>query len=294
MITETYKNVAQTAKDVRDFIRGNGYLPEIITLPTGTRVGRSSFLHLMSVAICQIKDNVQNVPIGCRVLPQPPQTNDNVKQGSQWLLKDYVNVASATFLFIEGNGYAPTNNNTLKHGTLSFYGLIWTFSRILAFYHENKYLPNYAVLENKFKTPTKSQRWQDLESALGKQFNTAEQLAQILQKHPDYEYYYNDMKTPSQTLAALKVAGGAGVNCVDISQVVMYVLKDMGYSNVNIWRGTFNCGGHVWVTYGPDSKVFDAAGMMKYGYGIGRYMCSGSPWDLNKNPAWALSDDGIT
>jgi hypothetical protein len=143
-------------------------------------------------------------------------------------------------------------------------------------------------------TPSKSAFHLKVESALGKTFNTADELANILRNHPDYQYYYNDMKTPDQTLAALKVVGGAGANCVDISQVIMRVLRDMKYSNVNIWRGTFKCGGHVWVTYGSDNKIFDAAGMMKYGYPIGRYMCSGSPWDLNKNPAWLLSDDAKT
>lgn len=133
-----------------------------------------------------------------------------------------------------------------------------------------------------------------LRSALGSNFTNDKELAKAFQNHPDYEYYLNDKKDEDEELAALKVVGGAGVNCVDVSQVVRKALIALGFKNVNIWRGKFKCGGHIWVTYGSNNTVFDAAGMMKWGYGIGKYMCSGTPTELVKNPAWLLSDDGRT
>lgn len=290
--TKTIPEVGKASVDVRNFIRGNGYLPELITVG-GLQVNRASFLRMVCASILELtKPKDKQLNILTDTYPNPNQKTDNVQDKAQLQKQDYLELANAINTFIKGNGYAPELYTT-RYGQLSFYGVVWTMSRILAWYYENKALPNYVTLYNTFKQK-KGETWLQLEQSLGKQFNTPEELANILRNHPDYEYYYNDMKTPSQTLAALKVVGKPGANCVDVSQVVMKVLKEMGESNVNILRGTFKCGGHVWVTYGPNNTVFDAAGMMKYGYPIGRYMCSGTPWDVQKNPSWAVHDDGVT
>ncbi len=290
MTTKTITEVGKASVDVRDFIWGNGYLPELITI-NGLQVNRASFLRMVCASIVEISTGrMQNILTD--PYPNPQQKTDNVQDKAQLMKQDYLELADEINTFIRGNGRCPELYTT-RYGQLSFYGVIWTMSRILAFYHENEYLPNYVTLYNTFKN-RKGPTWLQLEQSLGKQFNNPTELSNILRNHPDYEYYYNDMKTPSQTLAALKVIGKPGANCVDISQVVMKVLQEMGETNVNILRGTFKCGGHVWVTYGPKNTVFDAAGMMKYGYGIGRYMCSGTPWDVQKNPEWLVNDDAKT
>jgi hypothetical protein len=162
--------------------------------------------------------------------------------------------------------------------------------RIQKFHKDNGRKPNHVTIN----TIPKSNLWLRLEKALKQVFNNPEEMAKAFQKHPDYELYYNDKKTRDETLAALAKIGKPGVNCVDISQVVRQILLDMKLENVNIWRGRFQCGGHIWVTYGLNNKIFDAAGMMKWGYGIGRYMCSGKPTELVKNPVWLLNDDART
>jgi hypothetical protein len=162
--------------------------------------------------------------------------------------------------------------------------------RIQKFQKANGRKPNHVTIN----TIQKSNLWLRLEKALKQEFNNPEEMATAFQKHPDYELYYNDKKTRDETLTALTKIGKPGVNCVDISQVVRQILLDMKLGNVNIWRGRFQCGGHIWVTYGSNNKIFDAAGMMKWGYDIGKYMCSGKPTELVKNPAWLLSDDGKT
>lgn len=165
--------------------------------------------------------------------------------------------------------------------------------RVLRFKNEVGRYPNYVKIKGD-SLINKSQLWLNLEKALGKTFDNEYQLADVLRYHPDYELYFNDKKTQSQTLEALEKIGLPGANCVDLSQIIRQILIDMGHKNVNIWRGKFKCGGHVWVTYGSENIVFDGAGMMKWGYPIGKYMCSGSPSELSKNPAWLLSDDGKT
>jgi hypothetical protein len=165
--------------------------------------------------------------------------------------------------------------------------------RIQKFQKANGRKPNHVTI-NQINRIQKSNLWLRLEKALKQVFNNPEEMATAFQKHPDYELYYNDKKTRDETLTALAKIGKPGVNCVDISQVVRQILLDMKLENVNIWRGRFQCGGHIWVTYGPNNKIFDAAGMMKWGYGIGKYMCSGKPTELVKNPSWLLSDNGKT
>lgn len=147
-----------------------------------------------------------------------------------------------------------------------------------------------------YQTPVvnKSAMWLALEKSLGRQFKNPDEMAVAFQQHGDYEYYYNDKKTPTQALQDLAAIGKPGVNCVDVSQLVRVVLIDMGMKNVHIVRGDFNCGGHIWCTYGDNNRVFDAAGMMKYKIGQGQYMCSGTPTNINIDPEWLLKDDGIT
>lgn len=153
--------------------------------------------------------------------------------------------------------------------------------------------PNYVTI-TATSLISKTDLWLRLEKALGRTFINAEEMAEAFKAHPDYQYYYNDQKTAAETLEALARLGYPGVNCVDISQVVRIVLMDMKYPNVHIWRGKFGCGGHIWVTFGADNRVFDAAGMMKWKKNIGQYMCSGTPTELSKDPAWLLTDDGKT
>jgi len=165
--------------------------------------------------------------------------------------------------------------------------------RVLKFKNSVGRWPNSVLIKGD-SLVQKTELWRGLEKSLGKTFDNPEQLAEALRNHPDYEYYYNDKKTPGQTLEALARIGLPGVNCVDLGQIIRQILIDMKIPNVNIWRGRFKCGGHIWVTFGPNNTVFDGAGMMKYGYPIGKYMCSGSPTEVIKNPAWLLSDDAKT
>ena len=230
-----------------------------------------------------------------KVYADPGKQEDNTIQGNV-PRTEYLSLAQRIINYYDKYGKAPGwAVNTSLGSTMSFHNLVYMYSMILGYWFESGQIPSFAsmTLFSRPNTRTKTQRWKDLETALGRTFNNDKELAAAFQNHPDYQYYMNDKKTPTQTLAALKVVGGAGVNCVDVSQVVMYVLMDMGYGNVHICRGDFKCGGHVWVTYNG-GKVFDAAGMMKYGYPIGRYMCSGTPWNVNVDPAWAVSDDSIT
>jgi hypothetical protein len=147
--TKTITEVGKASVDVRNFINGNGYLPELITI-NGLQVNRASFLRMVCASILEIENGgMQNILTD--PYPNPSQKTDNVQDKAQLMKQDYLELANAINTFIRGNGRCPELYTT-RYGQLSFYGVIWTLSRVLAFYKENNYLPNYVILENRFKT----------------------------------------------------------------------------------------------------------------------------------------------
>lgn len=288
------------SKRVADYIETKKEMPNYVTSARDGNIKMGPFLEMTSRCIIEVLNNNLGATIEVRGIREASSSAENLKEGQlqKEAYKDYAGRV---------NEYCNSNARAIPYGQcgvgqVSWMETLFIFTKILRWFYNNKAMPNYVTVYPWSYSPkvgsssgrTKTQLWLDVENALGKSFNTPEELAAILQNHPDYEYYYNDGKKQSVAVAALKVIGKPGNNCVDISQIIRQILIDMGEENVNIWRGVFNCGGHVWVTYGSANKIFDGAGMMKYGYPIGRYMCSGQPWDLVKNPAWAVSDDGVT
>jgi hypothetical protein len=146
--TKTIQEVGKASVDVRNFIQGNKYLPELITI-SGLQVNRASFLRMVCASILEINsERMQTILTDS--YPNPSQKTDNVQDKAQLQKQDYLELANAINTFIKGNGYAPELYTT-RYGQLSFYGVIWTMSRVLAFYKENNYLPNYVILENRFQ-----------------------------------------------------------------------------------------------------------------------------------------------
>lgn len=125
-------------------------------------MNQATFLRMMSAAIDEIYkaetiENYRALNIEIKNFPNAPQEYDNVTEGAQLQKADYVALARATNLFMKGNGYTPTISGT-KYGPLSFYGIIYTFSRILSWWmydsekeNPEKTLPNFVVLKNIFK-----------------------------------------------------------------------------------------------------------------------------------------------
>jgi hypothetical protein len=139
----------------------------------------------------------------------------------------------------------------------------------------------------------KPQIWKDLEDAVGKFNNMSEFYNQLKKK--DYKYYYNDVYPQGEAIKRLKY--NKGLNCADISQL-SYALAQVMNRKPTYWRGKFNCGGHIWITLDNsdyNKNVFDGAAAFKpKQYAQGKWLCSGNPVELVKNPKWLLSDDGKT
>lgn len=154
--------------------------------------------------------------------------------------------------------------------------------------------PKHVTLHNVYKISvelTKNSTWQRMEKALGGHFSNIKEFYNLLMKK-QYKYYYNDVYP--QGVALYRLEKNLGLNCADISQLVYAVLGSMGYKPT-YWRGRFNCGGHIWVTYNSDDyrkNVFDGAAAFKK-IPLGEFLCKGLPVERVKNPAWLLRDDGV-
>lgn len=110
-----------------------------------------------------------------------------------------------------------------------------------------------------------------------------------------YGYYYNDVYTQKQSLSRLK--SKLPINCADLNQLAHAALKELNYE-VQIVRGTIKCPtvyGHVWCRVKIDGfwLNFDASAAAK-GKNLGSMICGSIQEITNINPAWAVSDDGIT
>jgi hypothetical protein len=152
-MTKTIQQVAQTSKEVRDFIKANGTLPVLINV-AGLQVNRATFLRMMSIAIVLIHENKTSTILETP-FTNPNQADDNVTTG-KWNKKDnniddYLSVAFNTNKAMITTGVCPTLTKT-PLGYLSFYGIIETFSRILGYYieHDNT-LPSFVNVKNQFK-----------------------------------------------------------------------------------------------------------------------------------------------
>ena len=116
-----------------------------------------------------------------------------------------------------------------------------------------------------------------------------------------YKYYNNDIYTLETELK--RIQQGLGLNCTDLAQLYFKAYKEHTdwTDEIQIVRGVVKCSsgksfGHVWCRVKEDGKWInvDPSAIASHGYGYGRLICNNGYTVTNINPAWAVSDDGIT
>lgn len=154
---------------------------------------------------------------------------------------------------------------------------------------------------NNTKTLTETTTSKKLGKATGINIKDHGTLYQAVLKKGKYSYYNNDIYTYTQEIN--RVCNNSGINCTDWAQLGMWTLIDMGFprDQIRIVRGVVTCSsgkgfGHVWLQlYLNGAWVnYDLSAAAAHGYGIGRLICTRGYTVTNINPAWAVSDDGIT
>lgn len=135
-------DLLQTSKEVKEFIDGNKFFPEWITIDR-EMVNRANYLKMA----CECTINIlagKRLQVESGGYLNAPTPQENVKSGK--IYKDeYKDIARRVLNFIQTKNIAP-NYATSSLGKIGFLNLIYIFARILAFYKKEGYMPNYATV----------------------------------------------------------------------------------------------------------------------------------------------------
>lgn len=286
--TISIKNVISAAKTVKTYYQNNKKLPASVTAG-GVTLTMPEFLYVLSQAIVQLgNSNTKDVAIIFGVKAPASPSGDDIN--SRQLTKaNYLTVAKNIANYINTNKQAP-NYASSAVGKIIYQELLDAFSRIVAFYGDNKnQLPTYVTVSygSGGNNPSGSglnekNTIKDLApylkatancqvgnakiksivdsvtKGLTSQRAKAEAIYNYVRDKISYSFYYNTKHGAVGTLTA-----GSG-NCVDQSHLLVAMFRTAGL-HARYVHGTckFSSGstyGHVWtqVLIGDTWTVADA------------------------------------
>lgn len=139
------KNVVAGAKTIKAYYEDHNKLPASVS-SGGVTFTMPEFLYVMSEAISNLgSSNTGNVGI-LKGVAAPGSPSGDTISSVELYKNDYITVAKNAVTFIKNNKQAPNYANSAV-GKIIYTELVDAFSRILAFYGNNKnQLPNYCVI----------------------------------------------------------------------------------------------------------------------------------------------------
>ena len=169
-ISFTISQITQSAVDVKNFVVGNAYYPELITI-NGVLVNQAQFLQLLTTATIKLnnKDNtviyLQNGIV--------PSSDRNVIAAGTLVLSKYVELAgNINTYFINHDQEGPSKMSS-SVGEINFLTLLYTYCRVLSSYQNNAlpvsvvlYKPVYITSDNIYDSATDQNRMKTLVSIL--------------------------------------------------------------------------------------------------------------------------------
>ena len=139
----TVSQINDAAARVKAYIETNHVLPNYVTIGT-TQVKMPDFLKLLTAGLLEINSgstaSITQKTVSTPVKPTESVTSGNITKAN------YIDLAKRVDAYINTNGVVPNYANSTL-GKLRYESLIYAFSRILAFYETNKYLPNYVTIK---------------------------------------------------------------------------------------------------------------------------------------------------
>ena len=137
-------NIMKEAKEVMVFIQKNKKLPKYVTIEN-KQYNTATYVYLLCEQILNLKTEAIS-PLSVNL---PPTTNgDTINEQVQ--KNDYLDMAKRIATYIKQNKQAPAYAKTLKSKKKAPYHLyVFCFSKILAYYNDNKQLPNYCIFNSK-------------------------------------------------------------------------------------------------------------------------------------------------
>ena len=139
----TVSQITDAAARVKAYIETNHKLPNYVTIGT-TQVEMPEFLKLLTAGLLQI-NNGTTTSITLKDINSAAKPSESVKSGNI-TKSDYLDLAKRVNTFIDANGALP-NYATSSLGKLNYQSLIYTFSKIMAFYKTNERLPSYVTVK---------------------------------------------------------------------------------------------------------------------------------------------------
>lgn len=148
-------DIASAANYLKEYIETNLTLPNNIVIGNSqegyTKYTIPQMLYLMSTAVERL-NNGNHDDISSIIVDAPDNPTGNLNY-SALSTRDYVYVANLTEESCYSNNKAP-NYIYAQNGDIKYETLIYMFSRVLAYYHNNGDLPAMVVLTNFLDRPT--------------------------------------------------------------------------------------------------------------------------------------------
>ncbi|OWT32564.1 hypothetical protein BGI41_07020 [Methanobrevibacter sp. 87.7] len=261
----TIDQIISAAKTAKSYYETNKKLPSTVTIGS-TKLSLAQFLYYESKAISQLNaGDLSNIAIVNNTLNEPSSPNSGDSVSNDLSKEGYVDSATRTYKFILNYNQGP-NYSTTTIGRVSYNALIEAFSRVLAYYGDNKKLPTSISIDT---TTTNSYNGNDfaannaqitalaleLTANLTSDYDKAYTLFNWVRDNIKYSYYYN-----SQQGAALTLTRGSG-NCCDQSNLLVSMCRVVGL-NVRYVHGychfTDGWYGHVLTEINVDGKWYSA------------------------------------
>ena len=282
----TVSQINDAAARVKAYIETNHRLPNYVTIGT-TQVEMPEFLKLLTAGLLQLNSG-KTSSITLQDINSAAKPTESVKSGD--INKaGYLDLAKRVNAFIDANGALPNYANS-NLGKLNYQSLVYTFSKIMAFYKTNERLPTYvtvkpwstvgssstspssgststpvpASLQQYLKSTTNCQVTNSQIQALAKSItngktSTYDKAAAIFNWVRDnigYSFYYNTKYGAVGTLS--KKTG----NCVDTAHLLIALERAAGiparYEHVNAKFTSGNWYGHVIAQVYVDGKWYNA------------------------------------
>jgi hypothetical protein len=276
----TVSQINSASARVNKYIENKHRLPKYVTIGT-SQVKMPAFLKLLTADIIQL-NNGKTTPIKLKNVKTPSKTTESFKNG-KINKSGYLGLAKRVDTFINKNGVVP-KQTTSNLGKMNYKSLIYTFSKIPAFYKTHKRLPGHVSVKKwstsittgtstvkipaslkKYVKATKNcqvnnARIKSLSKQITRGKNTQKAKAVAIfnwvRNKIGYKFYYNTRKGAVGTLNA------RSGNCVDTAHLLIALERAAGIPARYIHgKAKFRSGkwyGHVWAGVYVNGKWYKA------------------------------------
>lgn len=276
----TVSQINSASARVNKYIETKHKLPKYVTIGT-SQVKMPAFLKLLTADIIQLNKG-KTTPIKLKNVKTPSKTTESFKNG-KINKSNYLGLAKRVNTFIDKNGVVP-KQTTSNLGKMNYKSLIYTFSKIPAFYKTHKRLPGHVSVKKWSTSETTSVSTVKIPASLKKyvkatkncQVNNAKikslskqitrgkktqkskaiAIFNWVRNKVGYKFYYNTRKGAVGTLNA------RSGNCADTAHLLVALERAAGIPARYIHgKAKFRSGkwyGHVWAGVHVNGKWYKA------------------------------------